>query len=120
MANNSRHFNRKLARQKGLLDEKAFYTLLAQKCGYIDEETAKRFYLGLVKAVTQQLRDNGVSRLPHMGDLALVWQKERSAMVGKDANGVPVRSIVPAKRTLKFIPQEVWRSYFVTLYKERA
>lgn len=107
-----RNISRRALKKKGLLNEDDFYRLLAQKCGYIDEEMAKRFYLGMVRAITEQLRADGVSRMPHLGDFALIWQKQKIAFAGK------VRTIIPSQRVLKFIPKEAWRKYFSDLKKE--
>lgn len=120
MGHNAERFSRREMKKKGLINEEAFYEQLAQQCGYIDKETAKRFYLGLVKTVTAQLRANGVSRLPHMGDFALTWRAQTSALVGKTPDGVQKREIIPARQKLRFIPKEAWHQYFVRLHNRNG
>ncbi len=105
-------FSRRELKKKGLLDEDKFYRDLAQNCGYIDDATARRFYLGLVKTVTADLRADQIARLPHLGDFALVWQKEKSALVGK------TRVVIGQVQMLKFYPKDTWREYFAALRKD--
>ncbi len=101
--------NRRALGKTGLFDEDRFYSRLAENCGYIDKETAKRFYLGMVKQVTQELREHGVARLPHLGDFALVWQKSKPSLVGAS------RVMLPEMQVLKFYAKETWRKYFSDL-----
>lgn len=96
---------RRELRKKGLLNEDDFYRRLQENCNFVDEDTVRRFYLGLVKTVTQELVKTNVSRLPHLGDFALVPQKSKSMLVGK------LRQIRPAI-VLKFYPKLTWRQYF--------
>lgn len=96
---------RRELRKRGLLDEKKFFKELQSYCNFVDEETVRRFYTGVVKTVTKQLRDDGVCRLPHLGDFALVPQKSKSMLTGK------IRQVRPAL-VLKFYPKAAWRQYF--------
>lgn len=95
--------------KKGILDEKRFFMLLSQQCNYVDPEMVKLFYLGLVRHLTKELRDNGVVRLPNLGDLALVKQKTKIGWAGS------FRAILKGKYMLKFYPHAAWRSYFSKL-----
>lgn len=90
----------------GVFDDEVFYRELSERCGYVDPETAKRFYIGLVKLITYNLREKGVVRLPHLGDFAIVPQKKRSVLIGK------TRKTIEGLKVLKFYPLEVWRKYF--------
>lgn len=104
------NISRRDLQKRGLLSQEVFYKLLTEKCGYIDQKTAERFYLSLIKVVTQLLRTQGIARLPYMGDFAMVEQKSKTALLGG------IRTVIPERKVLKFIPQERWKKYFNTLY----
>lgn len=99
--------------KKGLLDTGRFYGLLSQKCNYMDEESVKTVYLGLVKLISEQLRENDVIRLPHLGDFALVPQAPRSQLIGRG------RQFMAGMKVLKFYPKYAWRQYFNTRGKQQ-
>lgn len=94
-----------------LLKEDRFYQLLSEKCNYLDKDTARAFYMGLVKTISQELRTNGVIRLPHLGDMALVHMKPKSVLVGM------TRQVVSGLYALKFYPNKSFREYFAK-YRE--
>ena len=93
----------------GILNEDRFFLLLAQQCNYVDAKTVRQFYLGLVRYITKELRKNGVARLPHLGDFALVKQKDKLGLVGRR------QMMVIGKYVLKFYAKEAWRQYFSKL-----
>lgn len=101
--------NRAELRKSGILDEDRFFQLLSEQYNYIDKNTAKMFYMGLVKVVVRELRTNGVCRLPHLGDMALVKQKPKSVLAGN------VRKVMDGFYALKFYPKEALRIYFSKL-----
>lgn len=96
-------------KKSGLLEEDRFFQLLSERCNYIDKDTTKVFYMALVKLVVSELRTNGIARLPHLGDMALVKQAPRSVLAGK------MRKIIEGVYTLKFYPKESLRIYFTKL-----
>ena len=98
---------RRELKKQGYLNEDTFFQNLQANCNFVDEETVRRFYLGLVKTVTSELRTNKVSRLPHLGDFALVEQKPRTLLKGKTRE-------IRKPTVLKFYPKVAWRQYFVT------
>lgn len=106
--------SRRALKRGGVLDAKVFYRQLAEQCGYVDEETIRRFYLALVKVVTRQLRDHGAARLPHLGDFVMAMRNEKLVWAGK------VRQRIPAQRTLKFLPQEAWKQYLHRMKDDRS
>lgn len=95
--------------KKGVLDEDRFFRLLSEQNNYVDTKTIKDFYMGLVRLATQELRQNGVVRLPHLGDFALVKQKDRMGWAGQ------FQTMLQGKYMLKFYPKETWRRYFSKL-----
>lgn len=92
-------------KKEGLLNEEAFFVNLQKNCNYVDEEVLRRFYMGLVKTVSQELTRNKVCRLPFLGDFALVRMKPKSFLKGKTRE---YRSAV----VLRFYPKVSWRMYF--------
>ncbi len=96
-------------KKTGILDEDRFYRLLSEQNNYVDHKSVKDFYMGLVRLLTKELRDNGVVRLPHLGDLAMVKQKDTTGLAGK------FRVKIVGKYILKFYPKEAWRDYFSKL-----
>lgn len=103
-------------KKKGLFDEKRFYDLLSVKCNYIDQENVKMFYLGLVRLVSEELRENGMVRLPHIGDFAIAMNNRRGGKVlaGRKPNSrMPMWQVRKGPtRVLKFYPNDAWRKYF--------
>lgn len=95
--------------KKGILDETRFFRLLSEQNNYVDPKTVRDFYMGLVRLLSQELKQNGVVRLPHLGDMALVKQKDKLGWAGQ------FQRIIQGKYMLKFYPKESWRKYFVKL-----
>ena len=102
-------FNVKQMIKDGLFDDKRFYQLLSENCGYISPDMAKRFYSGLVRLVTQEIKKNGAVRLPHLGDVALIVEKARPRLMGHK------QVMVEDMKILKFYANESWREYFNNL-----
>ncbi len=98
--------SRELKKKGLILDEKQFFKELADSCNYTDEETVRRFYGELVRLITKQLKTKGVSRLPFLGDFALLSVKPQLKLYGK------VRKLVEDGFALKFYPKATWRKYF--------
>lgn len=96
-------------KKTGALKEDVFYQALSVQCNYIDKKAAKEFYMGLVRTITKELRDKGVVRLPHLGDVALVKLPPHRALAGK------VRIMMDGVYSIKFYPNYVWKKYFANL-----
>lgn len=105
-------YDRRLLRKLGVIDENKFFQTLSEKAGYMDPETAKAFYMALVRTVTEELRNKGFSRLPHLGDFFLLQQKPKPLLAGRSESGQLLRRLAPAMKILKFYPTEAWRKYF--------
>jgi hypothetical protein len=95
--------------KKGILDEKRFFQLLSEQNNYIDINTTKDFYMGLVRMITKELRDNGIVRLPHLGDIAMVRLKDKIGWAGK------FQGIIRGKYMMKFFVNQTWKKYFIKL-----
>lgn len=90
----------------GIFDEERFFTKISEQCNYVDKSTVKDFYMGLVRTVTQELKENGIVRLPHLGDIALVKQKPKTA---------GFLGVISAKYIMRFYPKVAWSKYFQKL-----
>jgi hypothetical protein len=95
--------------KKGVLDEDHFFQLLSEQNNYVDERTVRDFYMGLVRVLTKELKEKGVVRLPHIGDIALVRQKDKLGWAGQ------YQRMILGKYMIKFYPKEAWRKYFAKL-----
>lgn len=100
--------------KKGILDETRFFRLLSEQNNYVDPKTVRDFYMGLVRLITSELKENGVCRLPHLGDMALVKQKDRLGWAGQ------FQTMIQGKYILRFYPKELWRKYFVKLGEKQG
>ena len=106
----------KAVKKLGILSEDYFLQKLSEQCNYVDKESLKKdFYSGFVRMVTKELREKGVCRLPHLGDMILIKGVPRSGFVGRDKEGRPMRTIISSKYTLKFQAFDSWRQYFAKL-----
>lgn len=95
--------------KKGVLDEVRFFRMLSEECNYVAPETVKDFYMGLVRHMTSELKKNGVVRMPHLGDFALVKQKPRLGWAGQ------FQTMLEGGYMLKFYAKDTWRKYFLKL-----
>lgn len=102
--------NLKELTKKGVLNEDRFFQLLSEQNNYVDVKTVKDFYMGLVRVLTQELRKNGVVRLPHLGDIALIKQKDTVGWIGYKLQGH-----ISGKYMVKFYVKDTWRKYFTKL-----
>jgi nucleoid DNA-binding protein len=109
---------RSVFRKRGILDEKRFYRLLSEQCNYMEEENVKMFYLGLVRYIVKELREQGMVRLPHLGDLDLVRRHARRGLIGKDKNGKASVGILPETKALRFHQIYRWNEYFTKMRRE--
>lgn len=103
--------SRRELKKSGVINDEKFYRELADEMGYVDVETAKRFYVALARVVIRNIRNNKVCRLPQLGDFALVLQKSKTSLVGQS------RMVLGNLYVLKFYPLEKMRQYFSSLNK---
>ena len=93
----------------GALDKERFFRLFSRHCNYMSPEAVKDFYMGFVRHVTQQLREEGIVRLPHLGDIVLLKQKDHFGWAG------PRQTWLTGKYLIRFFPNQYWRKYFMQL-----
>jgi hypothetical protein len=94
--------------RRGVADEERFFRLLSAHNNYVDPETVKVFYNGLVDLIKQELRENGGIRLPELMDIALVNEKPHLNLVR--AGKIP--PMMTMTKILKVFPKEALKSYF--------
>ena len=104
-------------KKAGALDEDKFYATLSEQCNYIDVETAKKFYMGLVRAVTKILKNEGVVRLPLIGDICLLKTKRTTGIVGRAPDGSWMRGPLGTRYVITFSANAAWNEYFSKLSK---
>lgn len=93
-------------KKKELLGNERFYRLLSEQSNYIDPESVVRIYLGLVMVISEELRKHKFVRLPILGDFALVRQKRRPALMGKQ------HCVIDGMEVLRFYFKQDFRRYW--------
>lgn len=93
----------------GAIDEERFYRLLSAENNYVDPRTVKNFYLGLCRLIDNDLKTQGVCRLPLIGDIALVKQKPHKGLSGG------IQSILTGKYVLTMYFKRSWKDIFSKL-----
>jgi nucleoid DNA-binding protein len=81
---------------------------ISSYCNYIDRETIKSVYYGLVRAISRRLRVDGRSEMPDWGKFYLHRHKPRVAL---NINSRNFESL-GAKTTVKFDPDHKVKQYF--------
>lgn len=103
-------------RRSGLVNKKRFFDLISANSNHIDPEIVELVYLGLVKTVSQELRNNQFIRLPFLADIALKKLPPHYRPVGNLIAGqkkVWFEDLV----TVRFYPVEALSRYFHKLGK---
>jgi hypothetical protein len=99
----------------GILKEKRFFQLLSEQNNYVDNKMSKDFYMGFVRLLTKELRENGIVRLPYLFDLILVKLKDKRGI--KNVGGKNIVVLQTGLYKLSFYPNKNWRGYFRVLAK---
>ncbi len=110
----------KLRAQKGLLDNARFYRILQENCNYMDIETIKMVYLGVVKTVSSELRKEKFVRLPHLCDFAISPTLRAVRLAGKDPQGRYILVKGGVGMNLRVIPISTFTEYFSRLRRSGA
>jgi hypothetical protein len=105
----ARPINIRAIQRTGALDEHAFMRDISSFMNFASEEEVQRFYMAFVKAVTKRLRENGIVRLPHLGDVALLKSHKGNAGFIKDVEAFKKRH---GYATLQFYFNENFLNYF--------
>ena len=81
---------------------------ISSYCNYIDRDTVKSVYYGLIRAISKRLRENGKVVMPDWGEFYLHRHKARIAL---DVYSRNLRNL-EAKTTVKFTPDYKVKQYF--------
>jgi len=110
-----RHYKISDVEKKGVISDDFFFRVFSSQCNYIDPAILKKeVYPALVRTFVKCLRDNGIVRLPHIGDFAFLKQDKGSYILGKDPfTGKVIQGSRPGGvYTLQFHINENMRDYF--------
>ena len=88
-----------------------FFKLVSVNSGVPDVQTIKDIYYGMIRTMSREIRDKQIVKLPDWGDFSLKIHKARK-MVSVN-NGK--MTVIPAKPTVKFIPDYKVKKYFYSL-----
>jgi hypothetical protein len=102
-------------KRTGVYKEDRFYQLLSEQCNYVSPETVKSFYLGLVRHITKEMRDNGIAVLPHLGVFCFKKLPTKYGVAGRGG-----AKLLSNKYCVKFYLEEAWRRYFSKFVERRA
>lgn len=91
-----------------------FFRLIAINSGISDLETIKDIYYGMIRTISRELRDKQTIKLPDWGDFNLKIHKARKY---KETNNNTFIDL-PAKPTVKFVPDYKVKRYFYSLGEE--
>lgn len=89
-----------------LLNEKRFYRLISKECNFVDPDFTYLVYMAMVSVIGEELRRHQFCHLPHLGDFALIRQKERPGWAGK------LHVVICPRMVLKFYVKEYLRRRF--------
>ena len=88
--------------------------LLSKHSGLSDLDVTKRFYYGMIRTITTELRGKHIINLPDLGKFELKIHKARrhiNVSTGK-------WELISAKPTMKFYPCKALKEYFYALGNE--
>ena len=97
-----------------VLSLKQVLNLLSVNSGLSDLDVTKRFYYGMIRTITKELRNNRSIYLPDFGKFELRIHKGRRH-INVSSGKV---EFVPAKPTMKFYPCQPLKEYFYALGNE--
>lgn len=96
------------------LSFKQVLNLLSTNAGLSDLDITKRFYYGMIRTITRELRDKHTITLHDLGKFELIIHKGRRSR-NVDTGVVEFLS---AKPTMKFYPCRALKEYFYALGNE--
>jgi nucleoid DNA-binding protein len=86
---------------------KKFFDNISGRCGYVDPESVKAMYYGMVKEILDELVDKGSISLPHWGTFKVTQKKERNI---RDVNSGNIIKI-PKKKSVVFLASKRLKYY---------
>ena len=91
-----------------------FFKTVATNSGVTDLDTVKDIYYGMVRTISRELKAKHVVNLPDWGEFVLKIHKARN-FFSFDGN---TQRRLPAKPTVKFVPDYKVKKYFHALGDE--
>lgn len=95
----------------GLLNESEFFELLSAASGYLDPETVRRVYNGMLQVIYTELRSKGAVRLPALCDFHLLLSRPKRIKNHRMENSI----VKPASHQVRIRPVGAVRAYFKAL-----
>ncbi len=96
------------------INSEEFFKLVAVKAGIVDLDTVKKVYYGMIKAISNELRNKHVVKMPDWGELSLLMYKSRRT---RNINTGRVEAL-PPKPMVKFVADYKVKKYFHALMDE--
>lgn len=90
-----------------------FFKNIARDAEIADLKLVRDVYYGMIRTISRELRGKHTVKLPDWGEFVLRIHKSRNFI---SVNGEPGR--LPAKPTLKFVPDHKVKKYFYALGNE--
>lgn len=85
-----------------------FFKLLADKWGFMDQQSTQNYYYSLIRLMCDELRKKGMVRLPDFGDFYLVFHKQRRSLNVNSG----LFEFLPPKKTIKYDSDYKLKKYF--------
>lgn len=85
-----------------------FFKMLAEKWGFIDQQSTKDYYYSLIRLMCNELKKKGMVRLPDFGDFYLVFHKQRRSL---NVNS-RLFEFLPPKKAIKYDSDYKLKKYF--------
>lgn len=86
------------------LTEDEFFDAVSRESNFLDPELVRKVYFGMVKAMTREIRNKKIVKLPGLGHFLMVPRVEKRV-------GVHGGKIVPAHHVLHFRPIDALKEY---------
>jgi nucleoid DNA-binding protein len=97
--------------ERNLLTNTEFFEKLSAESGYMDIESVKRVYYGMIRLASRELRLKNYFRLPDWGDFSVILHAGRTAL---NVNSLKV-SVLPPTKVVKYEPDYKLKNYFKNL-----
>lgn len=95
----------------GALTEDQFFAQLVERSGYVDPQTVRDVYRGLVNTIIGELRTKGTIRLPQLADIYL--SKTKETVIKNRFMAVP--TVKEAFHQVRMVPVRGLKQYFKAL-----
>lgn len=94
-----------------MLSEKEFFDALSAASGYMEPETVRKVYNGMLVVLYKELRERGAVRLPALADFHLLYSKPKRIR----NHHMDTSVVKPAAHQVRIAPVQAVRDYFKAL-----